>query len=51
LAEWVGRTAFALRPVHAQLLGRLKQSSKLFADETTALVLDPGRRRTKKGQL
>ena len=51
LADWVGRAAFALRPVHARLLERLKQSTKLFADETTAPVLDPGRGRTKKGQL
>lgn len=51
LADWVGRAAFALRPVHARLLAQLKQSTKLFADETTAPVLDPGRGRTKKGQL
>ena len=51
LADWVGRAAFALRPVHARLLERLKQSTKLFADETTAPVLDPGRGCTKKGQL
>jgi len=51
LADWVGRAAFALRPVQARLLERLKQSSKLFADETTAPVLDPGRGSTKKGQL
>jgi transposase len=37
--------------VHARLLEHLKQSTKLFADETTAPVLDPGRGRTKKGQL
>ena len=51
LADWVGRAAFALRPVHARLLEQLKQSTKLFADETTAPVLDPGRGCTKKGQL
>jgi transposase len=51
LADWVGRAAFALRPVHGLLLERLKQSSNLFADETTAPVLDPGRGRTKTGQL
>jgi len=51
LADWVGRAAFALRPVHARLLEQLKQSTKLFADETTAPVLDPGRGQTKKGQL
>jgi transposase len=50
LADWVGRAAFLLRPVHERLLDRLRASSKLFADETTAPVLDPGRR-TKTGQL
>ena len=51
LADWSGRAAFALRPVHERLLDVLKGSPKLFADETTAPVLDPGRRRTKTGQL
>jgi transposase len=51
LADWVGRAAFVLRPVHARLLEHLKQSTKLFADETSAPVLDPGRGQTKKGQL
>src|SRR3954447_8494955 len=43
LADWVGRAAFHLRPVHERLLAKLKASPKLFADETTAPVLDPGR--------
>ena len=51
LADWVGRAAFTLRSVHTRLLEQLKQSTKLFADETTAPVLDPGRGRVKKGQL
>jgi transposase len=51
LADWVGRAAFALRPVHERLLTTLRASGKLFADETTAPVLDPGRGRTKTGQL
>jgi transposase len=51
LADWVGRAAFLLRPVHARLLATLKSSTKLFADETTAPVLDPGRGRTKTGQF
>jgi transposase len=51
LADWVGRAAFMLRPVHERLLAALKGSAKLFADETTAPVLDPGRGRTKLGQL
>jgi transposase len=51
LADWVGRAAWYLKPLHARLLEHLKASPKLFADETTAPVLDPGRRRTKTGQL
>ena len=51
LADWVGRGAWWLRPLHARLLAELRASPKLFADETTAPVLDPGRGRTKTGQL
>jgi transposase len=51
LADWVGKAAFLLRPVHERLFERLKQSDRLFADETTAPVLDPGRGQTKTGQL
>ena len=42
LADWTGRAAWMLRPVHDRLLERLKASTKLFADETTAPVLNPG---------
>ncbi len=51
LADWVGRGAWWLRPLHARLLEHLRAAPKLFADETTAPVLDPGRGRTKTGQL
>jgi len=51
LADWTGRGAWWLRPLHARLLDELRASPKLFADETTAPVLDPGRGRTKTGQL
>lgn len=51
LADWVGRAAFHLRPVHDRLLAHIRASKKIFADETTAPVLDPGRGRTKTGQL
>jgi hypothetical protein len=37
--------------VHERLLETLRASSKLFADETTPPILDPGRGRTKTGQL
>src|SRR5208283_1855609 len=51
LADWVGRAAWHLRPIHERLLERIRSSTKIFADETTAPVLDPGRGRTKTGQL
>src|SRR3974390_2670183 len=51
LADWVGHAAWHLRPLHERLLLRLRQLPRLFADETTAPVLDPGRGRTKTGQL
>src|ERR1700720_480897 len=51
LADWVGHAAWHLRPLHERMLLRLRQLPRLFADETTAPVLDPGRGRTKTGQL
>ena len=51
LSDWVGRAAWWLAPLRDQLLTELKRSHRLFADETTAPVLDPGRGRTKTGQL
>jgi len=51
LAHWTGTAAELLKPLHARLLEKLKTSGKLFADETRAPVLDPGRGRTKLGQL
>jgi hypothetical protein len=51
LADWVGRAAWYLRPLRDHVLEKLRRSERLFADETTAPVLDPGRGRTKTGQL
>ncbi|NVK16511.1 MAG: IS66 family transposase [Rhodobacteraceae bacterium] len=51
LADWVGTAAFHLGPVVDRLAEHLKGSGKLFMDETTAPVLDPGRGRTKTGYL
>jgi hypothetical protein len=36
---------------HQDCFDELRASPELFADETTAPVLDPGRGRTKTGQL
>src|SRR6056297_1287977 len=51
LADWVGTAAFHLGPIVDRLADHLKTSTKLFMDETTAPVLDPGRGRTKTGYL
>ena len=51
LAGWVGKASFHLRPVVDRLAEHLKQSGKLFMDETRAPVLDPGRGKTKTGWL
>jgi transposase len=51
LADWVGRAAAELRPLHERLFAHLKRSPKLLMDETRAPVLDPGRKRTKTGYL
>jgi transposase len=51
LADWVGRAAFHLAPIVDRMLELLKRSDKLFMDETTAPVLDPGRGKTKTGYL
>src|SRR5512147_1574257 len=49
LASWVGYAAAELRPLWRLLRDQLLGSAKLFVDETTAPVLDPGRGRTKTG--
>ena len=51
LADWVGRAAWYLRPLRDHILERLRRSERLFADETTAPVLEPGRKKTKIGQI
>jgi transposase len=49
LAFWVGYAAAEAKPLWRLMREELLRSTKLFADETTAPVLDPGRGRTKKG--
>jgi transposase len=51
LADWVGKAAFHLKPIALRMAELLKRSTKLFLDETTAPVLDPGRGRTRTGYL
>ncbi len=49
LASWVGTAAAEIAPVVRRLHEILLVSPRLFADETTMPVLDPGRGQTKKG--
>ncbi|ARS66132.1 IS66 family transposase (plasmid) [Sinorhizobium meliloti RU11/001] len=52
LADWMGRTGAAIAPVVDHLAKRLLwESTRLYVDETTAPVLDPGRGKTKTGYL
>jgi len=51
LANWVGRACWWLTPLYDLVVGTVLSSSKLFADDTTLPVLDPGRGRTKTGRL
>jgi transposase len=51
LADWVGVAAWHLRPIVDRMTALLKRSGKLYMDETTIPVLDPGRGRTKTGYL
>jgi len=52
LADWMGRTGSEIAPVVEHLAKRLLlESTRLYVDETTAPVLDPGRGKTKTGYL
>lgn len=52
LADWMGRTGALIAPVVDHMARRLMaESSRLYVDETTAPVLDPGRGTTKTGYL
>jgi transposase len=49
LADWTGTAANEVMPVVRRMREILLGSGRLFADETTMPVLDPGRGKTKKG--
>ncbi len=51
LSAWVGRACWWLTPLYELVLGTVLSTDKVFADETTLPVLDPGRGRTKTGRL
>ena len=51
LAFWVGYAAAELKPLWSLMREELLRSSRLFVDETTAPILDPGRGSTKTGYM
>ena len=51
LAFWVRRAAWWLRPLYEKLLGHIRSQPYILCDETPLPRLDPGRGRTKIGQL
>src|SRR5829696_1175583 len=51
LCDWVGRACWWLEPLWRLLRRYVMGSTRIFADDTTLPVLDPGRGRTKTGRL
>ena len=51
LSNWVGRACWWLSPLYDLVVSTVLSSGKVFADDTTLPVLDPGRGRTKTGRL
>lgn len=51
LSDWMGRTAWWLKPLWELLLTRVLSSPKLFCDDTRLPVLAPGKGRTRIGYL
>jgi transposase len=51
LSNWVGRACWWLAPLHELMLSTVLSSPRVFADDTTLPVLDPGAGKTKTGRL
>ena len=51
LCDWVGRACWWLEPLWRLLHRHVMSSTRIFADDTSLPVLDPGRGRTKTGRL
>lgn len=49
MGNWAGRACFHLTPIANRMREHLAAADRLFMDETTAAVLDPGRGKVKKG--
>ena len=51
LSNWVGTACWRLTPLYDLAVASVLSSPKSFADDTSLPVLDPGRGRTKTGDL
>ena len=51
LSGWVGHACWRLERLHERLVAHVMAGSRVFADDTTLPVLDPGRGCTKTGRL
>src|SRR3954463_6707415 len=51
LCDWVGRACWWLEPLWRLLHRHVMASTRIFADDTTLPVIDPGRGRTRTGRL
>lgn len=51
LAHWVGTACWWLAPLYDLIVDTVLSAPKVFADDTTLPVLDPGRGRTRTGRL
>jgi len=51
LSNWVGSACWWLTPLYELMVATVLSAPKIFADDTTLPVLDPGRGRTKTGRL
>jgi transposase len=51
LSNWVGTACWWLTPLYELVVATVLSSPKIFADDTTLPVLDPGRGKTKTGYL
>ena len=51
LADWVGQSAALMRPLVDAVGAHVMAADRVYADDTTVPVLDPGRGTTKTGRL
>jgi transposase len=51
LSDWVGAACWWLEALHDRVVAHVMTGERVFADDTTLPVLDPGRGRTKTGRL